>query len=94
MLRTIALRAGTTALLLVTSAFAHHPSVAGSTGEAGPIVTIPATTLKKGYSSAAVVFEYVNVQCAERAGQTLPSFAYRASRLRSDGKPRGGLEDE
>jgi outer membrane putative beta-barrel porin/alpha-amylase len=59
MLRIIALSAGATALLLSTSAFAHHPSGAGSTGEAGPIVTVPATTLEQGHSSAAVVFEYL-----------------------------------
>jgi hypothetical protein len=63
MFRTIALGAGATALLLattaVTPASAHHPSGAGSTGGAGPIVTIPAATLEKGQSSAAVVFEHL-----------------------------------
>ena len=59
MLRNIALSAGTTALLLLTPAFAHHPSGAGSAGQAGPIVTIPGTTLEKGDSSAAVVFEMI-----------------------------------
>jgi hypothetical protein len=63
MLRTIALSAGATALLLAmpvaAPAFAHHPSGAGSAGGAGPIVTVPATTLEKGHSSAAVVFEYL-----------------------------------
>jgi hypothetical protein len=63
MFRTIALGAGATALLFATTAFtpalAHHPSGAGSTGGAGPIVTIPATTLEKGQGSAAVVFEYL-----------------------------------
>src|SRR5262245_54000679 len=61
MLRSIALGAGVTALFLVTPAFAHHPSGAGSTGGAGPIVTIPATTLEQGHSSAAVVFEYIGL---------------------------------
>jgi len=59
MFRSIALGAGLTALLLTTSAHAHHPSGAGSAGGAGPIVTIPGTTLEKGHSSAAIVFEYV-----------------------------------
>jgi hypothetical protein len=61
MLRSVALSAVTTALLLITPAFAHHPSGAGSTGGAGPIVTIPGTTLEKGHSSAAVVFEYIKL---------------------------------
>jgi hypothetical protein len=59
MLRSIALSAGLTALLLATPLHAHHPSGAGSAGGAGPIVTVPGTTLEKGQSSAAVVFEYV-----------------------------------
>ncbi len=61
MFRSVALSAGATALLLVTPVFAHHPSGAGSTGDTGPIVTIPATTLEKGHSSAAVVFEYIKL---------------------------------
>jgi hypothetical protein len=67
MLRPIALSAGLTALLLATSAQAHHPSGAGSAGGAGPIVTIPGTTLEKGESSAAVVFEYVGLNALSDA---------------------------
>ena len=59
MYRNIALSAGVAALLLATPARAHHPSGAGTAGGAGPIVTIPGTTLEKGHSSAAVVFEYI-----------------------------------
>jgi len=47
------------AMLLASPASAHHPSGAGSGGAAGPIVTVPGTTLDRGESSAAVVFEYL-----------------------------------
>jgi hypothetical protein len=59
MLRNLALSAGLTALIIATPAQAHHPSGAGTAGGAGPIVTIPGTTLEKDHSSAAVVFEYI-----------------------------------
>jgi hypothetical protein len=72
MIRTIALGAGATALLLATPAFAHHPSGAGSTGEAGPIVTVPATTLEQGHSAAAVVFEYLKFDALSDAQLTVP----------------------
>jgi outer membrane putative beta-barrel porin/alpha-amylase len=61
MFRSVALSAGATALLLVTPAFAHHPSGAGSTGGAGPIITAPATTLEKGQSVAGIVLEVINL---------------------------------
>lgn len=61
MSRKIALSAGATALLLIAPAFAHHPSGAGSTGDTGPIVTIPATTLDKGQSVAGIVVEFINL---------------------------------
>ena len=67
MLRTIALSAGATALLLATPAIAHHPSGAGAAGGAGPIVTTPAETLEKGHSSAAVVFEYLKFKALSDA---------------------------
>src|SRR5262245_39263266 len=72
MTRTIALSAGATALLLATPAFAHHPSGAGSTGEAGPIVTTPAETLEKGHSAAAVVFEYLKFDALSDAELSVP----------------------
>ena len=56
MFRTVALSAGVTALL-ACPAFAHHPSGASSTGDAGPIATVSATTLEKGHSVAGVVVE-------------------------------------
>jgi hypothetical protein len=60
MLRTIALGAGVTALL-ACPAFAHHPSGASSTGGAGPIATISATTLEKGQGVAGIVLEAVDI---------------------------------
>jgi Putative MetA-pathway of phenol degradation len=60
MLRTITLGAGITALL-ACPAFAHHPSGSSSTGGAGPIATISATTLEKGTGVAGIVFEAVNI---------------------------------
>jgi hypothetical protein len=72
MLRIVAVSAGATALLLVTPAYAHHPSGAGPTGEAGPIVTIPATTLEQGQSSAAVVFEYLKFDALSDAQLAVP----------------------
>ena len=53
--------AGLAALVLASPAFAHHPSGASSTGGAGPIATIPATTLEQGQSAAAVFFEMVKI---------------------------------
>lgn len=61
MLHKIALSAGATALLLATPAFAHHPSGAASTGDAGPISTISATTLDRGQSAAGIFFEMVKI---------------------------------
>jgi len=72
MYRKIALSAGATALLLVTPAFAHHTSGAGSTGETGPIVTTPATTIEQGQSSAAVVFEYLKFDALSDAQLGVP----------------------
>jgi hypothetical protein len=61
MLRNIALGAGSTALLLASPAFAHHPSGASPTGGAGPIATISATTLDKGQSVAGIVVEVISL---------------------------------
>lgn len=72
MLRTIALSAGTIALLVATPAFAHHPSGAGSATGAGPIVTIPGTTLEKGHSSAAVVFEMIRFDALSDTELSVP----------------------
>jgi hypothetical protein len=60
MLRKLAFSAGVSALLAYP-AFAHHPSGASSTSDAGPIVTIPATTLEKGHTVAGIVVEAINL---------------------------------
>ena len=72
MLRNLALSAGLTALLLATPAHAHHPSGAGTAGGAGPIVTIPGTTLEKGRGSAAVVFEFIGLNALSDAQLSVP----------------------
>ena len=61
MFRRYASCAGLAALILAPPAFAHHPSGAGSTGGAGPIATIWASTLEQGHSAAAVVFEMIKI---------------------------------
>jgi len=72
MFRDIAFGAGLAALLLPSSAFAHHPSGAGSAGGAGPIITIPGATLDKGESSAAVVFEFLKFNALSDAQLSVP----------------------
>jgi hypothetical protein len=72
MFRNLALGAGLTALLLATPSHAHHPSGAGTAGGAGPIITIPGTTLEKGESSAAVVFEYIKFNALSDAQLSVP----------------------
>lgn len=51
--------AGIAALLLSAPAWAHHPSGASSAAGAGPINTISATTLERGESTAAFVYEAI-----------------------------------
>ena len=41
------------ALLIASSAFAHHPGGTSNTGGAGPIVTISASTLEAGHGAVA-----------------------------------------
>jgi hypothetical protein len=43
-------------------AFAHHPGGGGNTGDAGPIFTIPASTLDEGQLAVGVMFEYVRLR--------------------------------
>jgi hypothetical protein len=43
------------------SALAHHPGSAGNSGGAGPIVTIPATTLEQGHVAAFLIHEYTRL---------------------------------
>jgi hypothetical protein len=55
--------AGLAALMTLASspAAAHHPSGSSSTSGSGPIATISATTLEKGYAVAGVVVEFINL---------------------------------
>jgi hypothetical protein len=68
---------GAAALAVTTSlpAAAHHPSGVSSTGDAGPINTISATTLAQGQSAAAVMFEVIKLGAFSDA--QLTSFAGR-----------------
>jgi hypothetical protein len=43
-------------------AFAHHPGGGGNTSDAGPIFTIPASTLDEGQLAVGVMFEYVRLR--------------------------------
>ena len=45
-----------------TPTFAHHPGGGGNPGEAGPIFTIPASTLDEGQLAVGVMFEYVRLR--------------------------------
>ena len=47
---------------VAASASAHHPGGGGNTGGAGPIYTIPASTLEAGQTSVGVMFEYVRMR--------------------------------
>jgi Putative MetA-pathway of phenol degradation len=49
-------------LVLAVPAAAHHPGGGGNTGGAGPIFTIPATTLDEGQTAVGVMFEYVRLR--------------------------------
>jgi Putative MetA-pathway of phenol degradation len=58
---------------LASPALAHHPGGGGNTGEAGPIFTIPASTLDEGQTAVGVMFEYVRLRTL--SDQTLTSAA-------------------
>ena len=60
------------ALLFGAPAYAHHPSGVSSTGGAGPINTISATTLEQGQSAAAIFFEIVRMNPFSDAELTAP----------------------
>jgi hypothetical protein len=47
---------------LAAPAAAHHPGAGGNTGGAGPILTIPASTLDEGQTAVGVMFEYVRLR--------------------------------
>src|SRR5262245_35576988 len=61
MARRVALSACIGTLILTTPAFAHHPGGGSNTGGAGPVITIPATTLEEGHFSMAVWYEYARL---------------------------------
>ena len=65
------------AVVLAPPAFAHHSSGVSSTGGAGPIATISASTLEEGGSAAAVFFEMVKIDPFSDA--QLKAFAGQAS---------------
>ena len=47
---------------LAGAAAAHHPGGGGNAGGAGPIFTIPASTLEEGQTAVGVMFEYVRLR--------------------------------
>jgi hypothetical protein len=49
-------------IFVAASASAHHPGGGGNTGGAGPIYTIPASTLEEGQTAVGVMFEYVRLR--------------------------------
>src|SRR5437660_326597 len=49
-------------LALASPSFAHHPGGGGNTGGAGPIFTIPASTLDEGQTAVGVMFEFVRLR--------------------------------
>jgi hypothetical protein len=61
MAQRIAFAAGALTMLLATPAIAHHPGGTGNTGAAGPINTIPATTLEQGHFALALAYEYIRL---------------------------------
>jgi hypothetical protein len=50
-----------------TQTFAHHPGGGGNATEAGPIFTIPASTLDEGQLAVGVMFEYVRLRTLSNA---------------------------
>jgi hypothetical protein len=61
MFREVATVAAAVTLLSTTSAFAHHPGGTGNAGGAGPINTMPATTLEAGHVGVSFVYEYISL---------------------------------
>jgi Putative MetA-pathway of phenol degradation len=60
--RALAAAFAVSSVAVVTPAFAHHPGGGGNTGDAGPIFTIPASTLDEGQLAVGVMFEYVRLR--------------------------------
>jgi hypothetical protein len=75
MLQKLGLCAGLISLSLTGPAMAHHPGGTSNASEAGPVYTIPATTLGQGQVAAFVVYEFIrlsnldNFPLATAAGQ-------------------------
>jgi hypothetical protein len=61
MFRKVATVAAAATLLSATSAFAHHPGGAANAGGAGPIITLPATTMEAGHVAVAFFSEYTSL---------------------------------
>jgi hypothetical protein len=60
-------------LFVAAPAFAHHPGGGGNTGAAGPVYTIPASTLDEGQTAVGVMFEIVRLRTL--SDQTLTNAA-------------------
>ncbi len=58
----IAACAGLALFATASPALAHHPSGVSGSGNSGPIVTIPATTLDKGAINAWLAFEHISFE--------------------------------
>jgi hypothetical protein len=59
MTRNLALSASMLAVIVASPAMGHHPGGGGAnTGNAGPINTIPATTIEQGHAAFAVTYEH------------------------------------
>ena len=75
MLQKLGFCTGLITLSLAGPAMAHHPGGTSNASEAGPIYTIPATTLEQGRVAAFVVYEFIrlgnldNFTLATAAGQ-------------------------
>jgi len=61
LIRCIAAALALSSSAIALPAFAHHPGGGGNTEGAGPIFTIPASTLDEGQTAVGVMFEYVRL---------------------------------
>jgi len=77
------LSVGVLMLGLTTPAWAHHPGGAGNSGAAGPVGTLPATTLDEGQVAAFVLYEVVRLK--ELSDQVLIEAAGRHEHVHSLG---------
>ena len=77
------LSVGVLMLGLTTPAWAHHPCGVGNSGAAGPVGTLPATTLDEGQVAAFVLYEFVRLK--ELSDQVLIEAAGRHEHVHSLG---------